>query len=133
MAWWIQDISSRDRVDPRSAGDEAELRAEVARLTDHPPRVVAVGPVGSGYLQVGVGGPWAFVEYCQDKPWRAEAAVPAPSSRTAEPPESVWYECGGQGSEIPGEYLLPIGRATDLVVEILYSGKLPQWVGWEPM
>jgi hypothetical protein len=131
MPWQLCDISGRDGADPVPIRDEAELRTTIGRLAELPPRVVSIGPAGAGYLQIGVGGPWAFVEFCRDQPWRSEAAVPDPTSRGEEPPESVWFACGGDSSEIGGEYLLPVGDAVALVAAILRSGTLPPSVRWE--
>jgi hypothetical protein len=131
MAWQLQDISTRTASEVLSLSSEAELLARLKELAGQSPRIVSLGPVGEGYLQVGIGGPWAFVEYNQDDPGRAEAAVPDPSSFPDAQPESAAFECGGERSEIPGPYLIPAKRAVELIAEMLRTGTVSPSVRWE--
>ena len=131
MAWEVRDLSRRRRGPATVVTTPDGLRTALTRYKDMPPRVVSVGAVGGGYLQVGIGGPWAFVEYCQDEPWRSEAAVPDDDWLTTEPPDELAFACGGESSEIPGEYLMPVARAVSLVVKAMRAGKLPETVEWE--
>ena len=109
--------------------DERDLRAELSRLARLEPRVAGVELPGNEYLHVGLGGPWAFVEHVVDEPWKAEAALPRAADGSK--PESVWFVCGGQGSEIPARFLMPAAEAIDAVAEcVRLSGASPGWK-WE--
>jgi hypothetical protein len=66
-----------------------------------------------------------------DDPWRSEAAVPADEWLTSKPPDELAFACGGEESEDPGEYLMPVARAINLAVKIVRVGKLPDSVEWE--
>src|SRR5262245_39683522 len=131
MGWEVRDLSRRRQAPPTAVAKADELRAVLKQYQGMPPRVVSVGPVGDGYLQIGIGGRWAFVEYCQNEPWRSEAAVPNAEWLTAEPPDELAFACGGEESEIPGEYLMPADKAISLVARVIRFGKLPATVEWE--
>jgi hypothetical protein len=81
------------------------------------------------YLQIGLGGPWAFVEHVVDTPWKAEVALAR--SRTLHRPEFVSFICGGQDSEIPGQYLMPTAEAIDIVVSCLHVRGASPECQWE--
>jgi hypothetical protein len=128
--WRVKDLadSGLGREAPEVAvADERALRSELGRLASLEPRVVGIELSGNEYLQVGLGGPWAFVEHVVDEPWKAEVAL----SRTDAglKPESVWFVCGGQGSEIPAQLLMPAAEAIEVVVECLRLGGVSP--GWE--
>jgi hypothetical protein len=109
--------------------DEQALRSHLRGLAHLDPRVVGIEFSASACLQVGLGGPWAFVEHIIDDPWKAEVALSR--SASGQKPESVWYTCGGQGSEIPAQYLMPVAEAIDVVAESLrLGGPAPGWQ-WE--
>jgi immunity protein Imm1 of predicted polymorphic toxin system len=130
--WRVKDLanSGLGREAPEvTVADEQGFRSELARLASLEPRVVGIELSGNEYLQVGLGGPWAFVEHVVDEPWKAEAALPRVGAGAK--PESVWFMCGGQGSEIPARYLLPKVEAVEAVVECLrLGGASPAWE-WE--
>jgi hypothetical protein len=99
-------------------------------MTTLEPRVFAVELSGNEYLHVGLGGAWAFVEHVVDEPWKAEVAL----SRLADAdqkPESVWFVCGGQGTEIPCQYLMPTAEAVDVVIEYFARGGAASSWQWE--
>lgn len=131
MAWLLQDISTRSASEAVSLATETELLAHLNQLAAQAPRVISLSPVGAGYLQVGIGGPWAFFEFNQDDPWRVEAAVPDSTSFPESAPETVAFACGGDQSEIPGTYMMPVQRAVGLIAEMLRTGELTTAVRWE--
>ena len=132
--WQLQDLatsSARQESAILPIADETDLRSQLERLGQLSPHVVSFRMADGEYLQVGIGGPWAFVEHCVDEPWRAEAAVRDPTVFPQPQPESVWFVCGGQDSEIPSEYLMPVTEAINLVAAVFRSGRLPESVQWE--
>jgi hypothetical protein len=77
-----------------------------------------------------LGGPWAFVEHVVDMPWKAEVAVSRVTDADSRP-ESVWFVCGGQGSEIPSQYLMRTAEAIEVVVDCFRLGDIPSGWQWE--
>ncbi|HZR52506.1 MAG TPA: Imm1 family immunity protein [Streptosporangiaceae bacterium] len=132
MAWQIKDMSDGRSPAPTLIRGPAELRAELDRLAGLTPRIVEIGPVRAGCLLIGIGGPWMSVEYCQLNPWRAETAVRDPDTPTEARPESAWYACDDEWTEIPGENLLPADQAAELIIAILSSGTIPSDARWKP-
>jgi len=131
--WRVKDLadSGLGREAPEvSVADEQVLRMELSRLASLAPRVVGVELTENEYLQVGLGGPWAFVEHVVDNPWKAEVAL-SRLSDASQRPESVSFACGGQGSEIPSQYLMRLGEAIEVVVECLRLGGVPSGWQWE--
>jgi hypothetical protein len=132
MAWQLQDMSNGRGAAPTLIRGPAELRAELDRLAGLTPRIVEIGPVGAASHLIGIGGSWMSVEYCQLNPWRAQTTVRDPATPTAARPESVWYACDDEWTEIPGENLLPADQAVDLIIAILDTGTVPSGAGWKP-
>jgi hypothetical protein len=130
--WQVKDLaeSGLGRTGSTVAvADEHALRSELGRLASLGPRAVGIELSGNEYLQLGLGGPWAFVEHVVDEPWKAEVALPHPEARKR--PESVWFVCGGQGSEIPSQYLMPAAEAIEVVVQCLRLGGVSPGWRWE--
>jgi hypothetical protein len=129
--WRVKDQSGLGHEAPELViADEQALRAELARLASLEPRVVRFEMPGKECLQVGLGGAWAFVEHLLDKPWKAQAALSRLSGVDSRP-ESIWFVCGGQGTEIPSRYLMPTAEAIEVVVECLRVGEVPSGWNWE--
>jgi len=131
--WRVKDLaeSGLGREAPEvTVVDEQALRLELARLADLEPRVVGIGLSANEYLQVGLGGSWAFVEHVVDEPWNAQVALSGLAT-AGQKPESIWFVCGGQGSEIPSHYLMPTAEAIELVVQCLRLGRVPSDRQWE--
>jgi hypothetical protein len=131
--WRVKDLadSGLDSEAPDVAlADEQALRSELARLATLEPRVVGVALSDKEYLHVGLGGMWAFVEHVVDEPWKAEVAL-SDLADVGQRPESVWFVCGRQGSEIPGQYLMATAEAIEVVVECLRLDRLPSAWRWE--
>ena len=110
--------------------DEQALRSELTRLARLEPRAIYIELSGGEYLHVGLGGPWGFVEHVVDEPWKAEIAVSrVPDTRPK--PETAWFVCGGQGSEIPSQYLLPVAETIEVVIECFRLGAVASSWRWE--
>ena len=112
-----------------AVADENALRVELLRLASLEARVVGIELSSNEYLQIGLGGSWAFVEHIVDEPWKAEVALPR--SITDSQPDSVWFVCGGQGSEIPAKFLLSKEEAIQIVVDFLRLGVTSTAWKWE--
>ncbi len=95
------------------------------------PRVLCLRLSDHEFLNVGVGGPFSFVEHLVEEPWEAEVALalcPDPQAL-----ESAWFALGSDGGEIPRKCLMPLTDAVELVVWACRERKRPDWVRWEPV
>jgi hypothetical protein len=130
--WMLQDVADRapHKQAPLLVRDEVSLTQALWRFARQEPRVVIVGISDSDSLQVGIGGEWAFVEHVVEQPWKAEVAIPKDEASDGPKPESVWFPVGGDSSEIPAEYLMPVAKAIELIAEYYRTGALPRDVGW---
>jgi hypothetical protein len=117
--WRLKDMAGSGNCQKTSEVpvlDEHALQTELRRLADLEPRVIGIELSTSENLQIGLGGPWAFVEHVVDEPWKAEVAI-SRTSYTGQKSESVSFVCGGQDSEIPSRYLFPVTEAVEVLVE----------------
>ena len=83
----------------------------------------------AGYtLTTGFGGSLGFVQYsaADGEPPYAVALADAPT-----PSESKYFVAGGQQTEIPGRFCLPIKRVEAIVAEIMVTGVRSRSVAWE--
>jgi Immunity protein Imm1 len=131
--WLIRDIAGLGECETTSevaVPDEHALAAELRRLADLEPRVIGIELSTNEYLQIGLGGPWAFVEHVVDAPWKAEVAI-SRTSDTSLKPESVSFVYGGQDSEISSGYLLPFAEAVEVLVEYFRTNAVPSTWQWE--
>src|SRR5262245_25909793 len=88
--WRVKDLAeSGFGADAPEVGvvDEQALRSHLLGLAHLDPRVVGIELSAIKCLQIGLGGPWAFVEHIIDDPWKAEVALSRGDSR--QKPESV--------------------------------------------
>ena len=128
--WRVRDLAcsgfGRESTEA-SLADEDALRSELVRLASLEPRVVCIELSDVEYLQIGLGGPWAFVEHVVDEPWKAEIAL-SRSPEAEQKPGSVCFVCGDQESEIPAQYLMSSSEAFQVeAVCLRLCGAAPGW------
>jgi hypothetical protein len=133
--WHLQDVADRfpHKAKPLIGCDEAGLRQSLVSLArERPPRVITVSILSiTDWLQVGLGGEWAYVECGSHNPWKAYIAVPSSQRHGRLVPESVWFSLGGDAGEIPAKYLMPVADAIDLVAEHYRQGAMSQRIEWD--
>jgi hypothetical protein len=126
--WHLDDLG--DNGTCRSVSDDATLRSALQTLAHLEPRIVQVDINSTEYLQIGIGGRWAFVQHVVLEPWKAEVALKV--GIEVEKPSSLRFlACGAADTEIPAKYLMPISEAIELVVTMFRLGSLPDSVQWE--
>lgn len=134
-SWQIMDLadSVAGRPGPRRVIDsQADLASELHRLAEAEPRVVEVRMRPGEYLNVGIGGPLGFVEHVTNQPYCAETAVPRQPYADPDGLGYVSFRCGGIGSEVDVERVMPVAEAVEIVLAVYRDGELPAWVKWQP-
>jgi hypothetical protein len=134
-AWQIQDLADSVAGAPgpcRVIAGEADLQATLDWLSGLEPRVVELVMRPGEYLNLGIGGPVAFVEHVTNEPYRAETAVPRQPYTDPYGLGYVSFRCGRIGSEIDNEWIMPVAEAVEIVLSIYRNGELPAWGEWQP-
>jgi hypothetical protein len=98
-------------------------------LAQRDPRIVVVDINANECLNIGIGGPWAFVEHVVMEPCKAEVATTREIG-TEKPRSLRFLSCGALDTEVLAESLMPVSEAIEVVAGIFRSGALPDNVHW---
>ncbi len=106
---------------------EDQLREELSGRRGRRPAMVAlISPEGMR-LDIGIGGPWAGVQWTEPPYSRnlklAVATGPHPAT-------AVDFACEGASSGFRPEYLLPAAEAVEIAAYFFAHQRLPEWVAW---
>lgn len=106
---------------------EAQLRAELTRFRGRRPAMVAlIGPEGER-LDIGIGGPWAGVQWTKP-PYSTHLKMAVATGARA--PSGVDFACEGSSGGFRPEHLLPAEQAIEIAAHFFARRGLPEWVGW---
>jgi hypothetical protein len=107
---------------------ESHLRAELARLREREPSILALeGPTDQG-LQIGLGGPYAGIRWGEHPV--SQRTGTALADRIC---SDKRIDFASEESSIafwPDE-LIPVERAIEVIVSFYQNHRLPRWIAWK--
>ena len=105
------------------------LQATLERFAQQEPHQVHVDINTNEYIDIGIGGRWAWVQYVVNDPWLAKVA--RGTDEIQRPASLRFLADGALDTEITAKYLMPASKVIELVVHIFRLGALPDSVEWE--
>lgn len=125
---FLQPLGEGQEESPRTVvQSEEQLRAELSRLRQRRPAMVAlVNPQGER-LDFGIGGPWSGIQWTT--PPYSDNFKTAVAS-TAPVTSSIEFACEGSVSGFRPEHVLSVEVVMEAVIYFFKHHQLPDWLTW---
>jgi hypothetical protein len=129
--WQLIDFAAPledDEESPRMAiHSEEQLREELRRCQGRRPAMIALMNPAGERLDIGIGGPWAGMQWTKPPHARTLKLALATGARS---PAAIDFACEGASSGFRPEHLLPAGEAIEAAVHYFAHHRLPEWITW---
>jgi hypothetical protein len=126
-----------DLRDPADATEEfprvvihsaSQLRAELHRLQQREPSMLALeGPIDQG-LQIGLGGPYAGIRWAEYPVSERGGTGLADRVRSE---SRIDFASEGDTLAFWPDELIPVEQAIEVIVSFYNNHRLPDWIGWK--
>ena len=130
--WFLTDESDpepwRDGSEVLAIRSEEHLVSLLRIYAEKEPRVFTLkGPI-SGIAFMGIGGPFAGIDYYPNLPSSTRSLSATPAVRHTD--EKQWFTAVGEPSGFAADHVMPVEELIHVVAHLYRTGELADWVQW---